>query len=189
MPISLKNINKEYNGKPIFKDFSFTFEEGNIYVITGPIGVGKTTLLNILAGITSIDSGTIEGIKQKTISYLFQENRLLKNKNVSENIGFILKDTINKEESKIIIEKYLKLLNLYEYKDYNINNLSGGMQRKLAIARSLAFPSYDLLILDEPFNNIDENQRDYIMNNIMNLINEKTILILVTHNAEYVKNM
>lgn len=184
MSIILKNINKTYNNMPIFKDFSFEFEEGNIYAITGTVGSGKTTLLNIISKITDIDSGSILGLENKKISYLFQDNRLLKNKNVTENLRFVLKDSMTKNESDTLIEKYLKLFGLYEYKDYNINKLSGGMQKKLAIARALLTPNFNVLILDEPFNNLDINQKNITMQDIIQTISNETIVIIVTHNIE-----
>jgi len=188
MPIVLENINKTYNNQQIFKDFSFLFEDGNMYVLTGTVGVGKTTLLNIITQITDIDSGMISGMYDKKISYLFQDNRLIKSKNVSDNIRFVLKDSMNKVESNKLIEDYLKLFDLYEYRNYNVDQLSGGMQKKLAIVRTLAIPNYDILILDEPFNNIDIKQKNIIMENIIKLVPKHAIVILVTHNVEDVKN-
>jgi len=188
MSIVLENINKTYNNQQIFKNFSFLFEDGNMYVLTGTVGVGKTTLLNIITQITDIDSGMISGMNDKKISYLFQDNRLIKSKNVSDNIRFVLKDSMNKIEANKVIEDYLKLFDLYEYRNYNVDKLSGGMQKKLAIARTLAIPNYDILILDEPFNNIDIKQKNIIMENIIKLVPKHAIVILVTHNVEDVIN-
>lgn len=184
MPIILKNITKKYNDNLIFDNFSFTFEEGNVYALTGTVGAGKTTLLNIISKITNVDSGTINGMNTKIISYLFQDNRLLKSKNVSENIRFVLKDNTSKSNSNKIIEEYLKLFGLYEYRNYNINELSGGMQKKLAIARALAIPNYNVFLLDEPFNNIDVKQKNSIMENIIKITPKDAIIIIVTHNIE-----
>lgn len=184
MPIILNNISKQYADIQIFKDFSFEFIENNIYALTGTIGIGKTTLLNIIASISKIDSGEIKGLEEKRISYLFQDNRLLKHKNVSENLRFVLKDRVTKNDSDIVIDKYLKLFGLYDYKYSRINELSGGMQRKLAIARALAFPDFNLLLLDEPFNNIDVNQKNDIMKIILSNIPKDSIIILVTHNIQ-----
>jgi NitT/TauT family transport system ATP-binding protein len=188
MPIILKNINKKYNNIEIFKNFSLVFEENNIYAITGKVGTGKTTLLNIISKLTPIDSGEIYSTDNKKISYLFQDNRLLKNKSVSDNIRFVLKDTMNSKDSNILIEKYLKMFDLYEYKDYSIDKLSGGMQKKLAIARALLVPNYDILLLDEPFNNIDIAQRNIIIKNITETLPKNAIVIIVTHDIENVKD-
>lgn len=184
MPIILNNISKTYGNTEIFKNFSFEFKEGNIYSLTGTVGIGKTTLLNIISSVAQIDSGEITGLNNKKISYLFQDNRLLKNKNVSENLRFVLKDYMNKMDSDKIIEKYLKLFGLFDYRDSKICGLSGGMQRKLAIARALALPNFDILLLDEPFNNIDIKQKNSIMKTIISNIPKNAIVILVTHNVQ-----
>lgn len=188
MSLTLNKISKKYNGTDIFKDFTFEFKEGNIYVITGTVGIGKTTLLNIISSSTSIDSGEVTGIKEKKLSYLFQDNRLLKHKSVMDNLRFVLEDKISKSDQDKVIEKYLKLFGLYEYKDYGINQLSGGMQKKLAIARALAFPDFNVLLLDEPFNNIDLKQKNNIMKTILDNIPKDTIVILVTHNVQDIQS-
>ena len=184
MSIILNNISKSYGITEIFKNFSFEFKEGNIYALTGTVGIGKTTLLNIISSVTQVDSGEITGLNKRKISYLFQDNRLLKNKNVAENIRFVLKDYMNKSDSDKVIEKYLKLFGLYDYKNSKLSELSGGMQRKLAIARSLALPDFDILLLDEPFNNIDVKQKTSIMKTIISNIPPNSIVILVTHNVQ-----
>ena len=188
MPITLNKISKKYNGVEVFKDFTFEFKEGNIYIITGTVGIGKTTLLNIISSNTSIDSGEIIGLKEKKLSYLFQDNRLLKNKSVMDNLRFVIEDKIRKSDQDNVIEKYLKLFGLYEYKDYGINELSGGMQKKIAIARALAFPNFNVLLLDEPFNNIDIKQKNNIMKIVLDNIPKDTIVILVTHNIQDIQD-
>lgn len=187
MIVRLKNINKIYENNIIYKDFSIDFEENKIYVITGDIGTGKTTLLNIIAGIAPIDGGRVIKDESVKISYLFQENRLLENQSVYHNLKFVLEKSIPNEEIEKQVDYYLKLFGLYEYKYSNVIKLSGGMKKKLAIVRALMITNYNLLILDEPFNNISLNQKKEIMEKIKKYKNINSTIIIVTHDLENVK--
>ncbi len=93
-------------------------------------------------------------MEAQSISYMFQEDRLLPWLTVYDNIAFVLKSSTFKCEIENIIDKYLDLVNLKEYKDYTLDKLSGGMKRRVALARAFAYKS-EVLIMDEPFKGID----------------------------------
>ncbi len=125
MLISIDDLNKTYQGNPVFNDLSIVFESNKISCLLGPSGCGKTTLLNLISGLIEADHGTIEGVDRNCISYLFQEPRLLPWKTVWENVEFVLKEKLDQEERYNITESYIRLVGLWEYKDYYPNHLSG----------------------------------------------------------------
>jgi NitT/TauT family transport system ATP-binding protein len=180
----VKNINKYYNDLKVLEDISIDFEENKTTCILGPSGCGKTTLLNIIAEILSKDSGEIIGFQGEDISFVFQEDRLMEWENVKENIRFVLKGKMDKKQSETIIDKYLKLVNLEQYKYYHPKNLSGGMRQKINILRAFAYPS-KLLIMDEPFKSLDINSKQIVIEFFKKLrILEGRTCILVTHDIE-----
>lgn len=179
----VKNINKNYNELKVLEDISIDFPKNKTTCILGPSGCGKTTLLNIIAGITTEDSGEILGF-QEDISFVFQEDRLIKWKNVKDNISFVLKGKMDKEQIETTIDKYLKLVNLEEYKYYYPKDLSGGMRQKISILRAFAYPS-NLLIMDEPFKSLDINSKQILIDFFKELrIMENRTCIIVTHDIE-----
>ena len=144
MKLAIKKINKSYQAISVFNDFNLEIEANNITCILGPSGIGKTTLLNIICGLTSPDYGDISDFKEKTFSYIFQEPRLLKWKTVYENIIFVLKDIYPLEESKIITDKLIDIVGLKSFKDYYPDKISGGMAQRVSIARAFAYPPLGL---------------------------------------------
>ncbi len=141
------NACKSYGDKIIFKDLNLNFQKNRITAILAPSGYGKTTLLNIIAGLDKLDSGKFI-MKSQNLSYMFQEDRLLPWLTVYENIAFVLKSNTFKCEIESIINKYLDLVKLKEYKYYTLDKLSGGMKRRVALARAFAYKS-EILIMDE----------------------------------------
>ena len=154
--IELKNISKKYEEKiELFRDFDISFEANKITALTGRSGTGKTTLLRIIAGLDSYDSGSISGVENKKISFIFQEKRILPWLNVYKNIEFVLKNTYkSKTQQKSIIEKVLSQVNLLDKQYHMPSQLSGGMLQRLSIARCFAYPS-DIILMDEPFRELD----------------------------------
>lgn len=184
MKYKIKNINKSYNNLKILEDISIDFDENKTTCILGESGVGKTTLLNIIAGITEKDSGEIIGFNNQDISFVFQEDRLIPWKNIEDNIAFVLEKNMSKLEAKRTIDKYLKLVNLEEYKNYYPKELSGGMRQRISILRAFVYPS-NILIMDEPFKSLDINNKQIVIDLFKKLrIVEKKTCILVTHDIE-----
>ena len=131
-------------------------------------------------------SGEIEFERDitKGISYIFQEDTLIPWKNIYENIKYVLMDKISKEEMEKYIDKYLKMVNLQDYKKEYPQALSGGMKRRVGIARAFAFPS-DYLFMDEPFEFLDIKTKKEIIDyfKILQLKEKKTVLF-ITHDIE-----
>jgi len=182
--IKLINVSKKYNDLEILKDFNISFERNKITCLFGPSGVGKTTIANIIAGIVPIDEGKIEGIDNSLFSYVFQEPRLLKWYSVYDNIDFVLKDVYPPDNRVNIINNYLNMVGLTEYKNYKINALSGGMEQRVSLARAFAYPS-DILIMDEPFKGLDFKLKQEMISLFKSMWHKsKRTVIFITHQVD-----
>lgn len=180
----VKNISKNFDDLKVLNDISINFEEYKTTCILGDSGVGKTTLLNIIAGITEKDSGEIIGFGDVDSSFIFQEDRLIEWKNVKENIGFVLKDIMSDLEIERIIDRYLKIVNLERYKNYYPKNLSGGMRQRISLLRAFVYPS-EILLMDEPFKSLDINNKEIAIEIFKELRKlKKKTCILVTHDID-----
>jgi NitT/TauT family transport system ATP-binding protein len=181
--VKIMNLCKSYDGHKILDNLNIKFKKDKITVILGPSGCGKTTLLNIITGIEKEYSGKVI-LNSKSISYIFQEDRLIEQLTVYENIAFVLKSTMNKKEMDSIIHKYLTLVKLLEYKDKLPSKLSGGMKRRVAIARAFAYKSR-LLLMDEPFKGLDDKLKKEIIEEFLKIYEQdKRTIILVTHDMK-----
>ncbi len=184
MDIKIKNIYKKYDDKVIFKDFNIIFKENRVNTILGKSGYGKTTLLKIISNIVEKDSGKIEGINTNSISYIFQEDRLVEWLTVKENLKLILKNDYKKGELDKICKKYLNLVGVQDFENYYPQSLSGGIRQRVNIARAFAKPS-KLIIMDEPFKSIDIKSKNDIMKAFKNVLREETRTVLfVTHDID-----
>ncbi|MBE5782876.1 MAG: ATP-binding cassette domain-containing protein [Clostridiales bacterium] len=147
--ISFENVKAGYPGKEIFQGLSLRFPEKGAVALMGPSGLGKTTLLRLVAGLLKPESGKISGTEGKKISFLFQEDRLLPWISAQKNVELVSdRDTATYWLHQMEIENPA----LYP------REMSGGMQRRVSLARSLAFGG-DILLLDEPFKGLDEGLR------------------------------
>lgn len=178
--IEIKNLKLGYDEKVIFDNFNITFEENKINVILGESGIGKSTLLNAIAGIKSY-GGAIEGAEDK-ISYIFQKDRLIPTISVYKNLDLILKSIYaSKEERQKLIDDMLKMLEIVECKNKLPINLSGGQIQRVAIARAFLYPS-KILLLDEPFKALDSSLKVRILKSFIDIYNANPrTVIFVTH--------
>lgn len=165
---------KAFGDKIIFSDAVFDFPEGERTAILGPSGSGKTTLLRIAAGLDNDFSGYIENAPDYPI-VLFQEDRLSERISVLSNLLAVTKD-----RSKAM--EMLEQLSLSGEERSCIRELSGGMKRRVAIARVLLLDS-DFLFLDEPFRGLDDDMRSSVAMLVSEYAASKT-LVLVTHDEE-----
>lgn len=191
--LELDSISKSFengNGEvvEVLDDVSFDVAEGSFTSIMGPSGCGKTTLLNIVAGILNINQGSIkqDGVPKRQdelfCPYVFQEPRLLEWATVEENISFVLNaQGVPESEHEEIISEQLSKVGLDGEQDSYPQQLSGGMQQRVGIARALAVDS-DIILMDEPFSSLDEITASKLRSDLVDLWQEsnKTILF-VTH--------
>ncbi|MCQ2398219.1 MAG: ABC transporter ATP-binding protein [Sphaerochaetaceae bacterium] len=166
------NLTKSFGDTPVFKNLCMDIPDCEITCVMGPSGCGKTTLLNIIAGLVSPDGGVIEKNSER-ISYLFQEPRLFTWKTVIDNVALV--------SDKAVALKYLELVGLSDVLKRYPQSLSGGQRQRVAIARAFSFPS-DIILLDEPFQNLDSASKDSITDVFLNLhrSTQRTV-VWVTH--------
>ena len=175
--ITLNHISKSYDEKKVLHNFSCTFTEGKITAVMGPSGIGKTTLFSLLLGLMKPDEGTISGLEGKKISVLFQEDRLFPFLTAKENA------IVAGEGPK----DYLALLGLKEEENSLPSALSGGMQRRVAMARALNYDG-EIFLLDEPFKGLDPETKEQAMTLFRNLTPKKTI-IFITHDEKEAESL
>ena len=168
--IRLENVSISYEEQSIIKDLCCSFENDHIYAISGASGIGKTTLLNAIAGLVTLKSGKIVS-DHKRISYIFQEPRLFPWMTALDNVICACGD-----ETKA--KYYLELLLPNSNHKYP-HELSGGMKQRVSIARALAYDA-DLVLLDEPFKGLDEASKSNTINIVLKSLSGKTA-ILVSH--------
>ncbi|MDD4802580.1 MAG: ABC transporter ATP-binding protein [Syntrophomonas sp.] len=184
MAFILNNIYKSFGDLEVLRDFSISLEEHRLICILGPSGCGKTTLLNIISGVFPADQGQISGFEEKTISYLFQETRLLDWKTVEENIDFVLKDRLTRSQRIDTVSSYIDMVGLDEFRDYYPEQLSGGMKQRVAIARAFAYPA-DIILMDEPFKGLDLNLKTGLMQAFIDIwLQDRRSVFFVTHDID-----
>lgn len=179
--IELKRITKSFGKHDVLQDFSLTIHEGEVVCLLGPSGSGKTTILKMLSGLDTSYEGHIEGLEGKVISYVFQESRLIPWLSVYDNLHYVLEDKIEKSKLDKHIKLFLEKVDLLAFKDAYPNTLSGGMKQRVSLARAFSVP-HDILLLDEPFQGLDDALKSQLMDLLESLIelDQKTV-IMVTH--------
>lgn len=170
-PVTLKCVVKQYRGDVVVGAVTAEYLPNQTYYFDSPSGSGKTTLFRLLAGLEQPDEGEID-LQGRTLSFLFQEDRLCENYSALKNVELI---TGNVAQAKEQLLQLLEEADIYK----PCNELSGGMKRRVAIARTMA-ASADLILLDEPYNGLDEANRsrvrDYIQKN-----SEGSIVLIASH--------
>lgn len=179
MDISVKNLYKAFGDKKVFEGFSHFFPAGQTTALMGPSGCGKTTLLLMLMGLTPFDKGSITGLDGRKVAAVFQEDRLCENLSAPYNL-------------KMVAPKGTPLLSLHapllaaglreEDLHQPLRELSGGMKRRVAIMRAL-YPPSDLLIMDEPFQGLDEGTKAQMIALVNTYASQKQ-MIWVTHSLD-----
>lgn len=183
MDIVMDHLSKRFGEKEVIKDFSIRMKEGCVTSIMAPSGWGKTTLLRILAGLERADEGRIDGLENKKISMVFQEDRLCGNLSAISNIRFVC----SKKMLKSRIYEELKKAGLEGEELVPVRKLSGGMKRRVALVRALIVP-FDVLILDEPFDGLDDQNKNRMIHYVRERSKGKTV-ILVTHEKKEAEAM
>ena len=173
--LSLKELTVRYGEKLILDRFSLTLPLEGVTALAGPSGCGKTTLLRVVAGLIQPETGRIEGLEPSQTAMLFQENRLFPWRSVGEQIADVLPPQRRGEA-----EHWLELVELAGEANSYPASLSGGMGRRLALARTLALGG-DLYLLDEPFAGVDPQRRARILDRIRAL---NPPVLLISHEEE-----
>ncbi|MEL7570413.1 MAG: ATP-binding cassette domain-containing protein [Eubacteriaceae bacterium] len=181
MPIKVTDLKKSFGDNIIFDGLNIEFKDSRISCVLGPSGVGKSTLFNIINKIESYNAGTIEGADKKRIAYVFQEDRLLEWKTVYENIAFVIAD---EKDVKHRVDEAIKSVKLTGYEKYYPKELSGGMRRRVALARAFVY-NPNIMILDEPFKGLDIALKEDVMNDFYEQWKKnKFLVIMATHDID-----
>ena len=191
MSLEVKNLTFSFDGSHLFKDLNFHLKKNTVSLISGASGVGKSTLLNIIAGLIKpsvgyikLDSHILNDKKifiepgDRNIGYVFQDFALFPHINAEKNMKYALSNDFHSSYEEII-----NILNLQDHLKKMPHEMSGGQQQRVAIARSILMkPS--LLILDEPFSNLDKENASNAQSLIVKIVKDLNIpCILVTHDS------
>ncbi|ATP59844.1 ATP-binding cassette domain-containing protein [Mesomycoplasma dispar] len=189
--IKIKNLTKNFNQRAIFKNFSLDIPSNELVFVVGPSGIGKTTLINLIANFSQKDGGEIlfykdnKVVKNPLIDVVFQDFNLIESATGMENIKIGV-NAINFNIDEKNIEENASFVNISkENLANNVSNLSGGEKQRIAILRSLTRES-DFILLDEPTGNLDFENAKILFEKIQLLKKNKTILI-VSHNLDLAK--
>ena len=192
--IRIQNAVKKYGDNVVIPDLSLDIKEGEFFTLLGPSGCGKTTLLRMIAGFNSIESGDfyfgdrrINDLdpSKRNIGMVFQNYAIFPNMTVEKNVEFGLKNrNVSKEERVGEVKKFLKLMQIEDFAERMPEKLSGGQQQRVALARALVIKP-DVLLMDEPLSNLDAKLRIEMRTAIKQLQNSIGITtVYVTHDQE-----
>jgi len=189
--LKLESIKFKYDNsnEQILDGFNLELAEGETLAILGASGCGKSTILRIIAGLEIPQEGSVYindvdvskvPTEKRNVGFVFQEYALFPHMTVYENINYGLNSKGNKKK----IEEVAKLVGITEYLKRYPHELSGGQRQRVALARSIAYQP-NILLLDEPFSNLDTELKDQIRNDLKNILNKTNITtILVTHDKD-----
>ena len=178
MDVILRDLSKSFDKNRVLDRLNWRFPGGQISCVQGPSGCGKTTLLRLIAGLEAPDSGEIRGADGKKISAVFQENRLLENLTAEKNILLTARPGFTRTDARKLLDE----LGLSDTAQRRTCELSGGMQRRVAVARALA-ADYELLLLDESLTGLDDDARLRVLRRIQADLKGRTA-IWITHDPD-----
>ena len=192
--LEVKNLTVILDGKSVISDISLRLEQGRIGCLLGPSGCGKTTLLRAVAGFVQPRRGEVRingrrvagtaapvPVEQRGVGMVFQDFALFPHLTARDNIAFGLQE-LARTERETRIDEVVRTLEAAEFQHKHPHQLSGGQQQRVAIARALA-PRPDILLLDEPFSNMDVELREQIARELHMILKQAGMTtILVTHN-------
>ncbi len=193
--LDVRGVTKQFEDEQALRDFNLSLRDQEILTLIGPSGCGKTTALRIIAGLEKPDEGTVliedrtvtgsgvfEPPEDRNVGFVFQDLALFPHLSVSENVAFGLSGNGTEKEERL--NRMLDFVGLSEYRERHPDELSGGQKQRVALARSLITrPS--ILLLDEPFSNIDKELRERLRHEVRDILKELDIpTLFVTHHQE-----
>lgn len=201
MIVEVENLRFSFSRKspPVIQDVSFSIEKGEIVGIVGPSGSGKSTLLRLISGLDMPSSGMIKITgkivaddrtfvqpEDRGVGMVFQDYALFPHMTVQDNILFGLAK-LPRNERKSRVEEMLELVKMSEFAKRYPHELSGGQQQRVALARALA-PKPNVLLMDEPFSNLDADLKETIREDLKRILEKADITcLIVTHDRKDVE--
>ncbi|WP_300276486.1 ABC transporter ATP-binding protein [Peptacetobacter sp.] len=181
--IKIENISKSFGSEKIIENISINVGEGELVSILGPSGCGKSTIFNIIAGLLTQDTGSVE--INGNLSYMYQKDLLLPYKTIIDNVSLPL---ILRKEKKIEarkkVKEYFKVFGLEGYEEKYPKELSGGMKQRANFMRTY-INSNDIMLLDEPFGALDSITKSSMQKWLLNVRKQvKSTILLITHDIE-----
>lgn len=198
--LKIENITKKFNDKKILDNISLQIKEGDIAVLLGPSGVGKSTLIRILNNLETMEAGKIylnnkeinleKVSKNHLISMVFQLFNLFEHLTVEQNITLVLEKVLKKSKISAtkIAHTLLKRFGLEDKANKCVSQLSGGQKQRLAIARALAIKP-KIICMDEPTSSLDPLLTTHVANNIQKLADEGYIVLVATHDTTLLEKL
>jgi len=181
MSITLTRVSKAFDGKQVLHDFSCTLPGQGVVAVMGKSGSGKSTLINLLLSLIKPDMGAVSVPDSLRFSAVFQDDRLMEHLSAYDNLRL----TVPRKKSDL--SNALRMLGLNPSERAPVRTYSGGMKRRVALARGILFPA-DVLLLDEPFRGLDAETRDRAIRYLLSQWHDRLIL-LVTHDEEEARLM
>jgi len=192
--LRIEGISKTYQFKPLLEDINLSVSRGEILCLLGPSGSGKSTLLRIIAGLEKPESGRLFWddadimdlqAYERNFGFMFQDYALFPHMSVRENVAFglemkgLARELIDKR-----VREVLKMVEMADFLERNVTDLSGGEKQRVALARAIA-PKPQLLMLDEPLGSLDRTLRDQLIMELGSVLQQlETPVIYVTHDQE-----
>ena len=200
--LEVRQIGQSYDERPVLEDLSFALEAGQIGCLLGPSGCGKTTVLRCIAGFEPVRHGEIVlhgetmsrpgrtvPAERRRIGMVFQDYALFPHLTVARNIAFGLRNASSRATRETRVAELLEIVGLRQVAGRYPHELSGGQQQRVALARALA-PRPELMLLDEPFSNLDVEMRERLSVEVREILKQqKTTAILVTHDQNEAFNI
>lgn len=182
MATVIEDVSKTFEEKQVLDHFTLALPQKGTVALLGPSGCGKTTLLRLIAGLEKPDSGAVQLEPNTRLSYIFQEDRLLPSLTARANIAAVL--SYGERAAELLAEQWLIRLGLEGEGEHYPSQLSGGMKRRVAIGRALAYGG-QVLLLDEPFKGLDLETKTQLQNIVLTGHDARNRLnLLVTHDVE-----
>ena len=185
--MKLRHITVRYGALTVLEDLSLELPDSGVICFFAPSGAGKTTLLNLLCGLLQPDSGSITGLEDKRFAFVFQEDRLVPSLSARDNVELVLD-----RKHQGLAARYLSLLGLAGWEDALPGELSGGMQRRVAIARAFAYGEQcgqdTVYLLDEPLTGLDEETAARTLRLIRRWVSGK-LAFFITHDREQARQL
>jgi len=180
--IKVNNVSKKIKRRTILEDITLQFEQGKMYLLRGHNGSGKTMLLRLLCGLIKPDTGTVEQ-KDYTYGVLIENPQFEQHETARENLNFLA--SIQKKIGKDEIETSLAKVNLLKHADEKVKTFSLGMKQRLGLSQAI-MENPDVLLLDEPFNALDDKHFELIIELLQEWKKDK-IIVIAAHGFDYEK--